>query len=1134
MPFQNSSNHYQVSKYIVDPTATDSCYNTIQDAINAANAAGIAATIYIRAGTYTENLTLYSNITLHGDRGTPTTITGTHTPPAAGSLEIRQLTLTSATDILNSAAAGTTDIEISGCFIQVTNGFVFNLLNWTGTLLFDDCGEASTNDGVVNNTGGCTVKFLNTEMGAGNGQTMTLTGNGNLRFDTCNINCPINIGGTGTLVFQESVKCANTITIGGAKIATLTMGNRFENTLTTAGTAAITISNSIFETGANAAISHGSANALTLSQVTINSSNATPIGGAGAGALDLGNVDFLGNSVIAGTITQTYTRATDRMTPYIVGPTGNFATIQAALDAANASGIDQTIWVQPGTYTEDLTLYPGLLVEGSTMESMITGNHTPPSSGIFTFKNVFLTAASGDIFSSAAAGTAVLMCDNCYISVTNGYIYDLPNWTGILAIVHCTDSSANNGIINNTAGATALISNSYAGRGTGNTFTYAGGNLDIIGSRIACPISVSGASTVVVNEGSSLLGNITTADTTTTNITNTKISTDAAQAITHNSANVLTLADVNIDTSNATAIGGSGTIIFGSVTFLDSDTIAGTITQTLTPILKTGEIHAENIQNMDFSGILAWGGAGVYYSVAGNVVTIARPGTGYISGKLISWLGGQSTGALAAGSTHFIYMDSTGTIGTTTARNVALFQDNIVLFEALIDSSGVPNVIVVREDHPYDFPTASSEWAHNTVGSVIANINNGANITLNGTKGIEIVGADQLEDHGLETDIPDSGGAAVTFSFMYTNGAGKWIRNTTANTFPSDYNNGGVVAALGANKYGIFRLYVSKSDLNSATPTYYAVYDDQQYNNLTAANTAIALGIPAGISAELSVLELAQLGFVVKEESSDTIVNVVIEKETARTSFTAASSNQASLILTDVTNFDGWLSAADTTVQAALETLDEIGKGVTVDPAAATDSYVQFDESTTGKWRIGNDATDDSFRISQGSALGTNDTFVMTSSGERTMPLQPAFNAYRGANLVNQTGAGATVTLPCDTERFDQNADYNNATFTFTAPVTGKYSLSVTVGLYGVTAAMTDGQLSLVTSNATYELDRSDTGAQDVPTAVYVYNGNVLVDMDAADTAVVNITVSNGAGNTAGIAGPVGGNTNTFCGYLAC
>ena len=77
------------------------------------------------------------------------------------------------------------------------------------------------------------------------------------------------------------------------------------------------------------------------------------------------------------------------------------------------------------------------------------------------------------------------------------------------------------------------------------------------------------------------------------------------------------------------------------------------------------------------------------------------------------------------------------------------------------------------------------------------------------------------------------------------------------------------------------------------------------------------------------MLEMAQLGYIVFAQATTSIVQVVIAKETARTSFSGVTATTASLVLTDVTNFDGILSSADTTSQSAFETIDDWGKAAT-------------------------------------------------------------------------------------------------------------------------------------------------------------------------------------------------------------
>jgi len=799
------------------------------------------------------------------------------------------------------------------------------------------------------------------------------------------------------------------------------------------------------------------------------------------------------------------------ITKYVVDSVAgetSYTTIQSAITAANTAGLDATIYIRPGAYTENLTLYDGIDLVGAQASPRgpnvnITGTHVLPASGNISIKNLSFTH-TGNQFAPAGASSISLSFDNCRFNITtSGRTVNIPGSANSSVIFNnCLDVSTVNGIYNNASTGALYIYNSTLGADTTLALTI-GGNLTIEGSRINCSVTpVAGNCNFHSTVFTDLISTVGTGE---VYFKNCALSRSGGVVITHNSTGIMQLIDTSIDCDIATVIAGAGDITFSSVSFLDGREIAGTIGQDIVTVFKTNEIHAENIQNQIFSGFMEFLGAGVTYTLTGTTVTLEKDGWGYIHGKRINWTSPQIVGPLAAGDTYFLYIDDTGTFASTTTRTNALFEDNIVLFEVLVDSTPVtPILILIKENHPYKYPTDISNWAHNTIGTVISNINYGANIALNGTKAIQIDGTDYLEDHGLITTIPDSAAAAVNFSFMYTNGAGKWVRDSIANTFPNSYNNAGTVTALTAGKYGIFRLYVSKDSIDVATPTYYAVLDDAQYNNIVQAQTAISNNTPAGATNELFELEMAQLGFIIKEQSSDTIVDVIIDKEVASTTFVSSSSNQASLISTLTTNFDCWLSAADTTVQAALETLDDVGKGPVIDPVAATDSFLQFDEQTVSKWRIGNDATDDSFRISQGTALGTNDTQVIQATGEINYPLQCSFLAFQNTEVANVTGNGAVYEpVSFNTEVFDQNADYNNGTFTFTAPVTGRYLaiFNIRCDDFG-TCALFNSYLN--TSNALYYFDNLDP--RNVKSATgYCVRGCVIADMDAADTAIVRL-----------------------------
>lgn len=183
---------------------------------------------------------------------------------------------------------------------------------------------------------------------------------------------------------------------------------------------------------------------------------------------------------------------------------------------------------------------------------------------------------------------------------------------------------------------------------------------------------------------------------------------------------------------------------------------------------------------------------------------------------------------------------------------------------------------------------------------------------------------------------------------------------------------------------------------------------------------------------------------------------------------------------------------------------------LTVDPGAGTDSFVQFDIGGVTKFRTGVDDTDGFYKISQGTSLGTNDTFVITDAGERTMPLNPAFQVYRNSDQFNVTGDGTVYTVPNNTENFDVGGNYNTGTFTFTAPVTGRYLLVIYTSGEDLNSSHSANLISIVTSNRTLNGDQYANVVTE-PQGRLGSVTTVLTDMDAADTATSQYTVSGGS-----------------------
>ena len=120
---------------------------------------------------------------------------------------------------------------------------------------------------------------------------------------------------------------------------------------------------------------------------------------------------------------------------------------------------------------------------------------------------------------------------------------------------------------------------------------------------------------------------------------------------------------------------------------------------------------------------------------------------------------------------------------------------------------------------------------------------------------------------------------------------------------------------------------------------------------------------------------------------------------------------------------------------------------------------------------------------------------------------QPAFNALLTDTQSNVTGDGTAYDIigAIWTEIVDQGSNFSDGTFT--APVTGIYSLAANVYLQELTAAHTKAEVYVITSNREYALYYS--GASPL-TGSNMLSGAIIADMDINDTAFLRVTVSNG------------------------
>lgn len=197
-------------------------------------------------------------------------------------------------------------------------------------------------------------------------------------------------------------------------------------------------------------------------------------------------------------------------------------------------------------------------------------------------------------------------------------------------------------------------------------------------------------------------------------------------------------------------------------------------------------------------------------------------------------------------------------------------------------------------------------------------------------------------------------------------------------------------------------------------------------------------------------------------------------------------------------------------------------KIITVGGASSGDPTTNFNISGITDWEMGIDNNDsDNLKISQSTSLGINDTWIMNTSGTRTMPLQPYVFAEITAAANNITGDGTVYVYgdtdvgPTSVTIFEQGSNYTagaSGGAYFTAPVTGKYLLGGTLFAEAYTAAMGIGQINLVTSNGGCQMVRINVGnVRNAYQPDFAKMATVLLDMDAMDIFQMTFMCSGGA-----------------------
>lgn len=303
---------------------------------------------------------------------------------------------------------------------------------------------------------------------------------------------------------------------------------------------------------------------------------------------------------------------------YIVDPTGEkaeYTTITAAITAANAAG-GGTVFVKPGIYTEDLTLYAGVNIASYDCDSnsktvKVYGKCTATFSGTASFSGIcFETKGANAAIETTGSNAVTLNFSNCNLigSENGGETNSILNFTNTNAsssytFLFCTGNltTTNVRFFNLEKGGLNIRSCYWKNDGSSSLSSLAGnggtsGNLNILNSLITNHIDISGSSSYsAVN--CNFFGSIHTLSCSGSNYAMGNRYENQNIPIIINTPASLPIynCDIFAGASASYAINGTGTIKYAGLTFSGSKSSINVTTQSIANEGPSRTIGSSNV-----------------------------------------------------------------------------------------------------------------------------------------------------------------------------------------------------------------------------------------------------------------------------------------------------------------------------------------------------------------------------------------------------------------------------------------------------------------------------------------------------------------------------------------------------------
>lgn len=330
---------------------------------------------------------------------------------------------------------------------------------------------------------------------------------------------------------------------------------------------------------------------------------------------------------------KTYSVATGRIVD--VNGHGDFTTIAAAL-TASVSG--QTIFIRPGTYTENLTLKAGVDLaafdgDQSTPNVTIAGTCTFTAAGTVSISGIRLQTNAASAITVSGTLASVLHLNNCYLDFTNntGITFSTTSASAMIFLDHCRGDLGTTGIAYFAQTSPGVMTHNYCfylNTGASTTAnTCSEGRVTLRSSTLTNPLTTSSTGILTADFSNINCAAINATALTcgggTSSVQNSSFAGGTASAISVGAGTTLNLAQSTIASTNTNAITGAGILGYSDLAFSSTSNTINTTTQTAN-ISRPGitrSAHQPAFLAYLAAGVTNKTGAGTTYTLGTDALT---------------------------------------------------------------------------------------------------------------------------------------------------------------------------------------------------------------------------------------------------------------------------------------------------------------------------------------------------------------------------------------------------------------------------------------------------------------------------------------------------------------------------------